>query len=151
MSSNPTDFALSAWKCQLDTVMKVAEAIVEGAEKAREIQLAAGVDAHAWLEANRKALAGVTSPQELLVLQSRLLTQDLAKVTQYWSRLGANARDTQGRVVQAFIDGSTLAAAPQLPAEALTSALDASFKQWLESLKWLSRAGSPTTTAPTPT
>jgi hypothetical protein len=99
MSSSPDDFALSAClsacKCQLDAAMRVAEAIVEGAEHAREIQLQAGVDAHAWLEANRKSLAAVGSPAELFALQ-------------------------------AFI-----------------------YKQWLDSLKWRSRAGSTTTTAPT--
>ena len=110
MSASPPDLALSACKCQLDVAMKVAEALVEGAQKAREIQLEAGVDAHAWLEANRNALAGITAPAELFALQSRWLTEDLAKVAQYWSRLAANARDTQGRVMQAFVEGWTLAA-----------------------------------------
>lgn len=141
MSANPAALVLDAWKRQCDTAMKVTEAIIEGAEKAREIQLEAGVDAHAWLEANRKALAAVPSAAELLAMQSRFVTEDLGKVAQYWSRLAANARDTQARVLQILAE-APLAAPAALP-------LDAGFAPWLESLKWLSRAGNTTTTAPT--
>lgn len=141
MPANPADLILDAWKRQLDTAMKVTEAMVEGGERAREIQLEAAVDAHAWLEANRKALAAAPSAAELLAMQSRFVTEDLGKAAQYWSRLGANARDTQARILQILAE-APLGAPSALP-------LDAGFKQWLESLKWLSRAGNTTTTAPT--
>ena len=133
---NPTDTALQAWKRQIDTALRIAEAFVEGAEKAREIQLGAAVEAHAWLEANRKALAGELGPTELIALQSRLATENLGKMAEYWNRLAANARDTQARIVAILTDGTALPAAP-VPADALNAIVDAGYKQWMETLKHL--------------
>ena len=136
---NPTDTALAAWKRQIDTALKIAEAFVEGAERAREIQLSAAVDAHAWLEANRKALAGELGPAELIALQSRLATENLGKMAEYWSRLAANARDTHARIVSILTDG-TLLPQPAVAPEALNAIVDAGYKQWIETLKRLYNA-----------
>lgn len=133
---NPTDTALQAWKRQIDTALRIAEALVEGSEKAREIQLGAAVEAHAWLEANRKALAGETSPTELLALQSRLGTENFAKIADYWTRLAANARDTQARIVSILADGTVLPEAP-VAQDALNAIVDAGYKQWMEAVKRL--------------
>ena len=133
---NPADTALQAWKRQIDTALRIAEALVEGAEGAREIQLRAAVEAHAWLEANRKALAGELGPTELVALQSRLATENLGKMAEYWSRLGANARDTQARIVGIVTEGSALTATP-VPQDALSAIVDAGYKQWMEALKQL--------------
>lgn len=135
MSFNPTETALNAWKRQIDSALRIAEAFVEGAEKAREIQLGAAVDAHAWLEANRKALAGELGPAELIALQSRLATDNLTKMGEYWSRLAANARDTQVSIV-AILTAS--APPPQgVSQDALNAIVDAGYKQWIEALKQL--------------
>jgi len=133
---NPSDTALEMWKRQIDTALRIAEAFVEGAEKAREIQLGAAVEAHAWLEANRKALAGNPGPTELIALQSRLATENLGKMAEYWSRLAANARDTQARIVAILTEGTALPQAPVVP-EALNAIVDAGYKQWMETLKQL--------------
>ena len=133
---NPADTALQAWKRQIDTALRIAEALVEGAEKAREIQLGAAVEAHAWLEANRKALAGETSPTEFLALQSRLGTENFAKAADYWTRLAANARDTQARIVSILADGTALPEAPAAQ-DALNAIVDAGYKQWMEAVKRL--------------
>lgn len=132
---NPTD-TLEAWKRQIDTALKIAEAFVEGAERAREIQLSAAVDAHAWLEANRKALAGELGPAELIALQSRLATENLGKMAEYWSRLAANARDAQARIMAILTDGTLLPQQAVAP-EALNAIVDAGYKQWIETLKRL--------------
>lgn len=133
---NPTDTALTAWKRQIDTALRIAETFVEGAERAREIQLGAAVEAHAWLEANRKALAGEVGPTELITLQSRLATENLGKMAEYWSRLGANARDTQARIFAILTDGAALTESP-LAQNQLNALVDAGYKQWLETLKRL--------------
>jgi hypothetical protein len=133
---NPTDTALQAWKRQIDTALRIAEAFVEGAERAREIQLSAAVEAHAWLEANRKALAGEAGPGELVALQSRLATENLGKMAEYWTRLAANARDTQARIVAVLTDGTALPQAPGAQ-DALNAIVDAGYKQWIETLKRL--------------
>lgn len=142
MSANPAEFGLTAWKRQMDVALQVAEVMVEGAETAREIQLAAGVDAHAWLEASRKALADAPGVTEVAALESRLATENLGKVAQYWARLAANARDTQTRIFTLLLDQSAaplLSVQPQAPASqgALIGIIDAGYKQWLETLRAL--------------
>jgi hypothetical protein len=133
---NPTDTPLNAWKRQIDTALRIAEAFVEGAERAREIQLAAAVEAHAWLEANRKALAGELGPAALVALQSRLATDNLGKMAEYWNRLAANARDTQVRIVALLTEGASPSQMP-VSQDALDAIVDAGYKQWIESLKRL--------------
>lgn len=136
MSFNPAESVVAAWKRQIDVSLKIAEAFVEGAEKAREIQLGAAVEAHASLEANRKALAALTDPSELVALQSRLAAGNLAKMADYWNRLAANARDTQATIFKLLADGAPLAQ-PAMPPEALNQIIDAGYKQWIETLKRL--------------
>lgn len=142
MTANPAEVGLGAWKRQMDVALQVAEAIVEGAEKTREIQLAAGVDAHAWLEASRKALADAPGMTEITAVQSRLATENFGKMAQYWARLAANARDTQSRVFKLLLEQSAaplLSTQPQAPAaqDALNSIIDAGYKQWLDTLRSL--------------
>lgn len=98
MPALPTDAALAPWKRQIQVALEIAEAVVEGAEKAREIQLAAAVDAHAALEATRKALETATSVAQLADMQSRLFTGNAGKAIAYWSSLASNVRDTQLRI-----------------------------------------------------
>ena len=142
MSANPAEFGVTAWKRQIDVALQVVEAIVEGAEKAREVQLAAAVDAHAWLEATRKSLVKASAITDLAALQTKLATENLGKMGQYWSRLAANARDTQASIFKLLLAGS--AAAPLLSEmqgaagqDALNSMIDAGYKQWLDALKRL--------------
>lgn len=134
MSFNPAESAVAAWKRQIDVSLNIAEAFVEGAEKAREIQLGAAVEAHAWLEANRNAFAALTDPSDLVALQSRLATENLAKMADYWNRLAANARDTQANIFKLLADGTPVAQ-PVMPPEALKQVIDAGYKQWIETLK----------------
>ena len=101
----PTDAAFTACKRQLDVALGVAEAIVEAAEKAREIQLAAAVDAHAALEATRKSLESAKTLPELVEAQSRFLTGNAGKVFAYWGALAGNVRDTQMRIATILAGG----------------------------------------------
>ena len=111
MPSLPTDFAFSAWKRQVNVSLEIAEAIVEAAEKAREIQLAAAVDAHAALEATRKSLEAATTPAELLDAHVRLFTGNVGEMIAYWASLAGNARDAQVRIA-AVLAGSAHGAMP---------------------------------------
>jgi hypothetical protein len=105
MPTLPTDAAFTTCKRQLDVALGVAEAIVEAAEKAREIQLAAAVDAHAALEATRKSLDTAKTLPELVELQSRFLTGNAGKVFAYWGALAGNVRDAQTRIATILAGG----------------------------------------------
>ena len=103
--SLPTEAAFTTYKRQLDAALGVAEAIVEAAEKAREIQLAAAVDAHAALEATRQSLDAAKTLPELVEAQSRFLTGNAGKVFAYWGALAGNVRDTQVRIATILAGG----------------------------------------------
>ena len=137
MSANPAEIGMNAWKHQMDITLQIAEALVEGTEKAREIQLAAGVDAHALLEAARKAIADSQGPTDFAAAESKFLTENLGKVANYWGQLAANARDTQGRIFKLMLDGSPAAPSVAAQADSLTSVFDAGYKQWVETLRTL--------------
>ena len=141
MPANPAtsaaELGMNAWKHQIDVTLQIAEALVESAEKAREIQLAAGVDAHALLEAARKVIADAQGPTDLAAAESKLVTENLGKIADYWAQLAVNARDTQGRIFKLMLDGSPLAEGASSQAGALTNVFDAGYKQWLETLRTL--------------
>src|SRR5207237_8070876 len=80
----PGAAAMTAWKQQIDLGLQVAEAIVAGVEKAREIQRDAAAETHARLEEARSAVA-TTSPTELAALQMRLANEHLGKLAQHWT------------------------------------------------------------------
>lgn len=134
MSAIPAEFSAAAWQRQVDVALKVAEAIVEGTEKARQIQLAAAVDAHAWLEATRQSLTKASAITDVAALQPKLAAESMSKVAQYWSSIGANARDTQARIFKLMLEGSAPAVVSQ---DALPGMLDAGYKQWLDAMKHL--------------
>ena len=68
MTAQPAEAVLAACKRQIDVALQITEAMVEAAEKAREIQLAAAVDAHAALEATRQSLQTASTLPELFEL-----------------------------------------------------------------------------------
>ncbi len=120
MPALPNDAALAACKHQIEVALEIAEVIVEGAEKAREIQLAAAVDAHAALEATRKSLETARSLPELAEAQFRLATGNLGKAITYWNALAGNARDVQVRIAT-ILTGSPQSPIAQFPTEMFPS------------------------------
>lgn len=108
MPAQPSEAVLAACKRQIDIALSITEALVEGAEKAREIQLAAAVDAHAALDATRKSLASAATLPELVELQSRLATENLGKMLDYWTSLAGTAREMQTRIAE-ILPGANLA------------------------------------------
>jgi hypothetical protein len=112
--AQPTELAFSALKRQMATALQLTEVLVEATEKAREIQLTAAVEAHAALDATRKAIEGAATLPEILELQSRLATQNLSKVMAYWSSLAGSVQDTQMRLAAILGGGAKDALPPDL-------------------------------------
>src|SRR5690242_13612481 len=100
MNIQPMDLGLSAVKRQMDIALQMTEVLIEAAEKTREIQLAAAVEAHAALDATRKSLQSASTLPELLELQSRLATENLGKMLNYWSSLAGTAGEMQSRIAE---------------------------------------------------
>jgi len=139
MSANPAEIGIAAWKRQVDLALQIAQAVVEGAEKVREIQHAAAVETHARLEAVRKSVQSAAGVAELATLQGQFASDNLARAADYWSRLAATGRDTQAEIVRIAMasTGSAPLLAPQAQPQAITDLFDAGYKQWMETLQRL--------------
>jgi hypothetical protein len=136
-TSLPTDFAVTAWKRQLDTALRIVEVLIEGAEKTQEIQLAAAVDAHAAIAASRKALEAVGGVADLAALQSKLFTDTAGKMPHYWSSLASNAQESQAKILKLVLEGTAaggLMAMPESGAskDAFNTMINSVWTQWLE-------------------
>jgi hypothetical protein len=79
---------LQAWKAQIDAGLQALEAIAEGAIKMREAQLQAATEAHADLEATRKALAAASDASQILQICGEWARANAGKSAAYWRRLG---------------------------------------------------------------
>ena len=139
MSANPAEIGMAAWKRQVDVALQIAEAVVEGAGKARDIQRAAAVETHARLEAVRKSVESAAGVAELAALQGQFASENLARAADYWSRLAAASRETQAEIVRIAMasTGSTPLLAPPAQPQAITNLIDAGYKQWIETLQRL--------------
>lgn len=140
MAANAQDPALAALKRQIDSSVRVVEAIIEGSMKIRESQLEAAAEAHAALEATRKQLEKVTEPQELWRIQGEWLSANLQQSLAYWRKLQETVSETQACVAKCLCEPGAVFTppAPLLPDASratLLDMIDDAYKRWLESTK----------------
>lgn len=95
---------LDTWKHQLDASMRITEAIIEGSTRMHEVQIEAATEAHADAVATQKALAGATSPAELLRIQTEWLAANQKKSMEYWKGLVEAAAATNTQVMGCLRD-----------------------------------------------
>ncbi len=99
--AEPTDKTMmDAWKRQLDAAMRMTEAVIEGSQRMREIQMEAATAAHADAVATQKALSSASSPQELMRIQTEWLAANQRKSMDYWKTLYEVAADTNAQVMK---------------------------------------------------
>jgi len=142
--------AAQAWKAQLDTALKLVEALTEGAMKMHETQLEAATDAHANAEATRQSAAGAAGPAELAKIGSQWMQHNAEHAAAYWRALFEAALETNASLLKCLGEaGAALgaAAAPgaagvapldvEASKNALLGAVDGAYKQWLEATRRL--------------
>ena len=101
----PTDKTmLEAWKRQLDAAMRLTEVVIEGSQRMRERQIEAAAEAHADAVATQKALAGASSPDELMRIQTEWLAANQRKSMQYWKDLYETAAETNTQLMSCLRD-----------------------------------------------
>jgi phasin family protein len=98
MQANPDNTMMQAWKQQLDTAMRVTEALIEGSTRVHEMQIEAATEAHADCVATQRSLAGAQNPAELLRIQTEWLVANQRKSMDYWRHLYEAAAETQAQV-----------------------------------------------------
>ena len=134
MITQPNDFLMQAWKQQVDGSLRTIETLVEGATRLREIQLEAAADAHAGLEATRKAIAATTDPARVLELQAQWVRANAEKCAAHWRRFCEVGAQTQASLAQCMLPAPA-AAAPAAVDEskrAMMTLIDQAYKQWLD-------------------
>jgi len=119
MTNTPDQFLMQAWKAQIDAGLRVLETISEGAIRMHEAQLEAATEAHADLEATRKALAAATEASQVMKLCAEWARANAGKSLAYWRSL-------------------LQAGTPEAPPQMLNlGMLDSAYKQWLENVQRL--------------
>ncbi len=133
MASKSDDFLVQVWKQQLDTGLRVMEALVEGATKLREMQLEAAAEAHADLDATRKSIAAASDVARLLELQTEWARANVQRCADYWRSFYDLAARTQADIAGCLAARPLAAAAPaDASKEAMLTLLDKAYKQWFD-------------------
>ena len=78
---------LDAFRTQFETGLTLVNALVAGAERVREAQLAAARETRVQHKQVAERVAKTASMQDLLALQSSLLNEYCFGTVRYWSRL----------------------------------------------------------------
>ena len=145
MEAKADEVAVNALKGQLDTALRVIEAITEGSMKMRDAQLTAATEAHADAAATLKLLEKAADPQELTRIHSEWLAASLQKSLGYWTALFTAMVETQTNIARCMAQPAQSAVAEmQTPASAeaaapvvMQKAMDALYKPWLETTQEL--------------
>jgi phasin family protein len=106
MASTTDDRLMGAWKSQLDTALRITEAIIEGSTRLHEVQIEAATEAHADAVATQKALAAAGAPAELLRIQTEWMVANQRKSMEYWRSLYQVAAQTNAEVMQRLRDAA---------------------------------------------
>lgn len=132
MTTQAEDFLVQAWKQQLDTALRLVEAMVDGATKLREMQIEAATDAHADAVATRKSIAAATDMAQLLQLQTGWARANAEKCAAYWRALYELAAQTQGELARCVCAQAPVISSGDESKTALLSLIDNAYKQWLD-------------------
>lgn len=131
MSANE-DVLVQTMKQQFGASLRLMEALVEGATKLREMQIKAATEAHADLEATRKALTSTSDPAKLLELQANWMRANAEKSAAYWNELFSIVTQTHGQLLGHLCAPLPVAAPAESTQEPVVKMIDQAYRQWLE-------------------
>ena len=128
---------LDAFRTQFETGLALVNALVAGAERVREAQLAAARETRINHKQIAERVAKTASMQDLLALQSSLLNEYCFGTVRYWSHLAeigrktqediANIAQQQGKQALAQAAAENSAISLSAPAEPLVAAMQTAF------------------------
>lgn len=141
MTAKPDDLALTEWKRQFDTALRVVETIAEGSRMMCEAQLEAAIEAHARAEATRQQIAKTVDAQDLWKIQSEWVSANLERSLACWQGLCQTAFETESCVMDCLCGQkgafesqapAAVSAASQAP---LVQMMDAAYGRWQETMR----------------
>lgn len=109
MTGKAEDALLQTWKTQLESGLRVMEAIIEGSIRIRELQLEAATQAHADVVATRQAVAAATDAAQLIKLQTDWLQANAQKSFEYWRSAHQALLETDAAVAKQACGAAPLA------------------------------------------
>ena len=134
---NAATLYVDALRAQFETGLALVNAVVTGAERIREAQFAAARDTRVNHKQIAERVAKTTSMQDLLALQSSLLSEYCFASVRYWAQLAEIGRQTQedvanvvqkqGKQVLAQAAAENSAISLPGPAEPLAQAMQTAF------------------------
>lgn len=125
---------VDACKLQFETGLELLNAMVAGAERIREVQLASARETHEQQQRAAQASASASDVQQLLALEQKLLTDYVSGALQYWTSVGQIAQQTQAEMLKVMQRGWGQAGLPEFrpammagepAADAMRSAMEA--------------------------
>ncbi|HEU4353443.1 MAG TPA: phasin family protein [Burkholderiales bacterium] len=125
------DLFMQAWKAQLDAGMRVFEAMTEGAMRVWEAQLEAATEAHADVEATRKAIAAAADVPQVMKLCADWARANTEKSLACCRSFADAVAETDKEVAKCVATPITL---PQGVGAGL-GMVDSAYRQWLQGVQ----------------
>jgi hypothetical protein len=89
---------LQSWKQQLDTGLKMVDAVVQGAMEMRTSQLAAAADTHNRDLDAEKSVMGAKTISDLLLIQLNWMTANMERSMAYWNQMFQAAAEANAKL-----------------------------------------------------
>lgn len=144
--AKPVDMFMQAWKAQLDAGLRVLEAITEGAIRMHEAQLEAATEAHADLDATRKAMLAATDASQFMKFYTQWAAANAEKSLAYWRSLFETVMQTDAAVAKCVGSGTPVAlpevfktADLDASKQAMLGLIDGAYRQWLDAAQRMYR------------
>ena len=88
------------WKEQVDTSIKIIDAMVQGAMEMRTSQLTAATETHTRDLGVEKAVMEARTPSDLLLVQFTWMTGNLERSMAYWTQMFRAAADANAKFLE---------------------------------------------------
>ena len=107
-----------SWKQQLDTNLKLIDALVQGTLEMRSSQLAAAMETHDRDMTAENSVIGAKSAMDLWAIQMNWMAGNLERSMAYWNQLMQATVDANSKLVECLREQAQAPAAVEQPAKA---------------------------------
>jgi hypothetical protein len=107
-----------SWKQQLDTNLRLIDALVQGTLEMRSSQLAAAMETHDRDMTAEKSVSGAKSALDLWAIQMNWMAGNLERSMAYWNQLMQATVDANSKLVECLRGQAQTPGAVEQPAKA---------------------------------
>jgi hypothetical protein len=106
-----------SWKQQLDTNLKLIDAVVQGTLEMRSSQLAAAMETHDRDMTAEQSVTGAKSALDLWAIQMKWMTGNLERSMAYWNQMLQATVDANSKLVECLRGQAQTPGAVEQPAK----------------------------------